>query len=306
MTQYMRPSSDINTAWSSGTTTRYGAINEVTPVDTLDIWASSNKYQECKLSAPQTPLLKGSGVLRFRAKQDPGNQAQMTPSIRCGTTVIKTGDAINLTTYAEYTLTLSQTEMSSITDWTDVRVRFTNYDNGTEITAVSWAVLEVPDAVPNQVLRPDKDYNSAWICTEGTERYTHIDEETPSDADYISGYMTAQVVGLSPGRDPGVDTGMSIVARVKGQYNGEFMIVKLLQGSTEIVTVSSINLTTSFVTKTWSMPEANVANITNFRDLRLSFESTHGSVLNYVSYAHLELPGAPDRNENGLEMGCSF
>jgi len=71
MTQYMRPSSDINISWlcSSGSD-RYALIDEVSASDSDYIYTiNNNAYQECKLSEPITPITSGEGVLRFRAKK---------------------------------------------------------------------------------------------------------------------------------------------------------------------------------------------------------------------------------------------
>lgn len=151
MTQYMRPSSDINTGWSCSTgTARYALIDETSASDSDYIYTNADgAYQECKLSKPFTPLASGEGVLRFRAKRDVlGGEITITPSIRCGSTVIKTGSAVSpATSYTEYTLTLSSAEMGNITNWADVRVRFLLYETSGYNGYVSWAVFEVPDQV---------------------------------------------------------------------------------------------------------------------------------------------------------------
>ena len=150
MTQYMRPSSDINTGWTCSTgSDRFALIDEETYSDSDYIYANSANYQECKLSEPLTPVTSGEGVLRFRAIRSAlGSEITITPSIRCGSTVIKTGSAVSpATSYTEYTLTLSSAEMGNITNWADVRVRFLLYETSGHNGFVSWAVFEVPDQV---------------------------------------------------------------------------------------------------------------------------------------------------------------
>ena len=151
MTQYMRPASDINSEWQcSAGSARYALIDEVSASDSDYIFTNSNgAYQECKFTTPLTPVSTGEGVLRFRATRNAlGSEITITPSIRCGSTVIKAGDAfIPATPYTEYTLTLSSAEMANITDWTDVRVRFLLNETSGYLGFVSWAVFEVPDQV---------------------------------------------------------------------------------------------------------------------------------------------------------------
>ena len=144
MVQYMRPSSDINSSWYYSTgTTRYACIDEVTPSDTDYISGASDASQECKLSTPPVIPASGGGILRFRAKG--GDALTLIPSIRQGLNEIKKGSSVTLSTsYSEYTLSLSSAEMATITNWSDVRVRFTV---GSGDAYVSWAVLEVPDGV---------------------------------------------------------------------------------------------------------------------------------------------------------------
>lgn len=145
MVQYMRPASDINTGWTCSTgTARYALIDEVTADNYDYISAITSVYQECKLSAPADIPSSGECVLKFRASRD--STGTITPSIRQGSTVIKTGSAVSASTaptFTQYTLTLSAAEMADITDWSDVRVRFSA--STSERVYVTWAVFEVPD-----------------------------------------------------------------------------------------------------------------------------------------------------------------
>lgn len=147
MTQYMRPSSDINSGWDkypSDAVGRYACIDETTSSYLDDIHTSSSVYQECKLSAPADTPASGQCTLKFTASKD--SAGTITPSIRQGSTVIKTGSAVTPSTipsFTQYTLTLSAAEMAEITDWSDVRVRFTASTSAN--VYVAWAVFEVPD-----------------------------------------------------------------------------------------------------------------------------------------------------------------
>ena len=143
MVQILRPVSDINNDWYCSTgTDRYALIGEVTPSSTDYIFGGSGFYQECKLSTPGIPP-SGEGILRFIAKTS--GTMTIIPSIRQGLNAIKTGSSVTpSTSYGEYTLSLSSAEMAKITNWSDVRVRFTEGTGG-GVAYVSRAVLEVPD-----------------------------------------------------------------------------------------------------------------------------------------------------------------
>jgi len=148
MSQILRPISDINSQWTCSTgSLRYACIDEETYSDADYISASVDSwYQECKLSTPTNIPNAGIGILRFRAKKANANSASITVSIRVGSAVIKTSAALTMTTsYAEYTVSLTESEMSNITDWTDVRVGFLSTTSSSG-NYVSWAVFEIPDA----------------------------------------------------------------------------------------------------------------------------------------------------------------
>ena len=154
MTQYMRPASDINSGWTCSTgTARYALIDEVSASDSDYIYNDSDgAYQECKFAMPTQTPNAGIAILRFRAKKNNSNLATITPSVWLGSSAIKTGSKVYLTTsYAEYSLELSSAEVESITDWSDVRVRFLSNVYGNTIY-VSWAVFEVPDGSSNMGL----------------------------------------------------------------------------------------------------------------------------------------------------------
>lgn len=154
MSQILRPDSDITTgdsAWTPSTgTTRYGVIDEASYSDTDYISTTSrNMEQICGLSNPSATPGAGGGTLRWRGKAGSTGKT-ITPSILQGTTVIKAGSAVTVTTsFAGYTLTLSEAEMASITDWTNLRVRVVSGNQTGTTFYVSWAEFEVPDPAPS-------------------------------------------------------------------------------------------------------------------------------------------------------------
>ena len=153
MSQILRPDSDITTgdlAWTPSTgTTRYGVIDEASYSDTDYISTTAgNREQICGLSNPSETPGAGGGTLRWRGKAGSTGKT-ITPSILQGTTVIKAGSAQALTTsFAGYTLTLSEAEMASITNWTDLRVRVVSGGGIMETYYVSWCEFEIPDPAP--------------------------------------------------------------------------------------------------------------------------------------------------------------
>ena len=146
MTQYLRPSSDINTGWACSTgSARYALIDEEEANDSDYIDTSTlNQTQECKLSAGNTPNVRTGHSIKFR-----GRQTTVTTGINIvllqGTTTIKTQSQSFTSSYATYTVNLTEAEANNITNYTDLRLRFI-CNAGCE-TRITWAVFEVPDQV---------------------------------------------------------------------------------------------------------------------------------------------------------------
>ena len=152
MVQILRPVSDINTGWSkdpSGAAGRYACIDDETysMSDPDVIYAMANVYQECKLSAPAETPASGGGTLKWYGYRVVTTGNVITPSVRCGSTVIKTGSAVGVSNikYTAYYLSLSEAEMAKITDWSNVRIRFTVSSYSSGQLRICMAHLEVPD-----------------------------------------------------------------------------------------------------------------------------------------------------------------
>ena len=152
MVQILRPVSDINTGWStdpSGAAGRYACIDDETysTSDPDAIYAMANVYQECKLSAPAETPASGGGALKWYGFREEITGNSITPSVRCGSTVIKTGSAVGVSDnwYALYSLSLSEAEMANITDWSNVRIRFAASRYSAQKIRICMAYLEVPD-----------------------------------------------------------------------------------------------------------------------------------------------------------------
>lgn len=155
MSQFMRPNSDVSLVSVTGS---YTDIDETIYSDTDFLLgaSSSNGSAEIGLSTISPPEI-GTMTGRFRVWQSNNtNQRTLLVELLQGTTVkysFNSGAAFNLnkgtaTTYSFNLYTLS----SGITDWSDVRVKFTvggsvgaparNYS----YVYISWFEMETPDA----------------------------------------------------------------------------------------------------------------------------------------------------------------
>lgn len=175
MAQYGRPDSDVSfdACWS-GT---YLYIDEETYSDSdyLTCDMATNGDAEVGLSNVTDPASGSGHTVRFRAwQQNTVNQRTLQVELLQGSTVISTYSAFNLPTSAtSYSWTLTSTEADNITDYTDLRLRFTAGGNvdppGKNQAAVyvSWAELEVPDASGSALV---KMINETEALTEATAR----------------------------------------------------------------------------------------------------------------------------------------
>ena len=155
MTQHARPDSDES---ASNWTGSYTAIDEETPGDADYIEGSEYANGTCEkgLSNVTDPASSTGHTIKFRARQSaaPGFQRYLDVSLVQGTSVIASHSTVTLSgsAWVDYSYTLSSGEADSITDYTDLRLRFTSTgDTGTpapnrRAVYVSWADFEIPDA----------------------------------------------------------------------------------------------------------------------------------------------------------------
>lgn len=129
--EVLRADADISDgSWTTDTggTILYAAIDEVSADDADYIQSSlgpSNDSCEVSLSNPVSSLTTPLKV-RYRYKKSDGEQIDLTVELVQGTTVIATWTHTAIgTTITAAEQTLSAPEAASITDFTDLRVRFT-------------------------------------------------------------------------------------------------------------------------------------------------------------------------------------
>lgn len=139
----------------------------------------------------------------------------------------------------------------------------------------------------DNILNPNTDATlDNWLtgADSGVDLWATLDESSPSDADFIkspAGPNTSNIYEtlLEGGTDPGVDTGHILHYRIAKNVAGGTgnVDVGLFQGGTPIETFSHTNITNTFTTFNQAMTPANIANITNYDDLRIRFTPSFGT-----------------------------
>ena len=154
MPQFARPDSDITTTnWtrSSGSSDFYTYIDEVT-ADNGDYvqTQTTGSGLEVKLSAVTDPVSSSSHIIRVRNWMVGGAAGeQRTILLLQGGTTIATliTGTLARTVGTQNNITLTGAQADAITDYSDLRLRFTATTLGSgETYRVGWAEMEVPDA----------------------------------------------------------------------------------------------------------------------------------------------------------------
>jgi len=156
MAQLLRPDGDVTTSSWSGS---YTAIDEVS-ADDADYGYSANGSAatfEFSLGNPSTPI-SGTCTFRYRIAQTNSGAVDGTGTASVcrlalfegGTQIAIDSDRTSTGTWTQYSFTFAA---SAVTDWTDVRGRFTADSHGGSPgnrrgSALSWAELETPDQTP--------------------------------------------------------------------------------------------------------------------------------------------------------------
>jgi hypothetical protein len=159
---FTRPIADISrgtwTTNTGATTNLWAAIDEPEPASDADYVQSSNSANdsyEVRLASVAPALLDRLHILRYRGRKSAaaGNQRGVTVELRQGATVIATNSHPDLTAvFADGLILLTREQGAAITDYADLRVRFTG--TGTiggsggnrRSVQMSWCQLRVPDS----------------------------------------------------------------------------------------------------------------------------------------------------------------
>lgn len=157
MAQFGRPDSNVT---QTNFTNGFAEIDEETPSDSDYAWGANNTAAvlEVGLSNVTDPVVHTGHIIRYRiAKTDDGvvdgggNAVTVTAELYQGGTSIATSVDNEATgTWTTYSFTLTTGQASTITDYTDLRIRCTTSASGGSPAnrrggAVSWAELEIPD-----------------------------------------------------------------------------------------------------------------------------------------------------------------
>lgn len=154
MTQFLRPDSNVTqTSWTNG----FAAIDEVTASDVDFSYGANNSAAatlEVGLTNPTQTPGTGTCTVRWRRAKvssgvlsGTGGTVTQTCGVYQGATLITSSTITTTGTWTESTFTF---QASAVTNWNDLRLRFTQSASGgggnARGSAVSWAVIEVPDA----------------------------------------------------------------------------------------------------------------------------------------------------------------
>lgn len=139
----------------------------------------------------------------------------------------------------------------------------------------------------DSILNPNIDVTTDnWTTDLGSvvDLWAAIDESSPSDTDYLrspAGPLAANVyeTRLEGGIDPGTDNDHILHYRINKNVAGGTgnIDVGLYQGATPIETFNHVNISSTFTTFNQAMTPANVANITDYNDLRIRFTPSYGT-----------------------------
>ena len=154
-----------------------------------------------------------------------------------------------------------------------------------------------------QFARPLSDVAiNGWTPTPLNEQ---IDEDPYNDGDYIERNAVAYCeVGLSSVTDPNSSTGHIVRYRYGRTVTNRTLtlVVRLMQGSTEIASWTHVDPALSFVAASQTLTSLQADAITDYSDLRLRFDITalqNSQVSGQVSWAELEVPEAGAQVHSG-------
>lgn len=227
MTQYARPDSDISaTSWTGA----YSTIDEVSysDADYLQGAENANGTAEKGLSDVTDPVSSSDHIVRFRAWQENDtHQRTLSVILVQGSTTISTYVAFNLVkgTATSYSWTLSPAEADAISNYTDLRIRFTSGGTVSIPTSsqsdvfVSWAELEVPDASSKSIDVFDS-VNVSENITIQQSCYNINVYDSVTVAEDIATSLSGAIAPLSIPSSFSVDSYASTNGEVYAQLNG--------------------------------------------------------------------------------------
>ena len=179
MAQFGYPTSDITAGnWTNvgGPTTHYECLDEVSYSDSD--YCQLNNYSsdtfEVRLNTLTDPVSSSNHVVHLRVQKVGTGTINLTCYLVQNTTVLVTQSLTLTTSWADVSFTLTGAQADSITDYTNLRLRFTGTaGSSTRYVRVSWANLEVPNG-------PAITSKSAYMRGAVVARYTAGFADFPS------------------------------------------------------------------------------------------------------------------------------
>ena len=169
MTQFARPDADVSDGdWlnqDDSNSNLYASIDEASHSDSDYIKAEDPGYGiptdmpvTIGLSDINEPDGNADHKIKYRATENSGSNAvQLTVQLLEGSTSRKsvTNSSIG-GSFAEYTINLSEAEANNISDYTNLKLKFTASDTqgGGAVTKISSAEFQAPDAAASTTTSP--------------------------------------------------------------------------------------------------------------------------------------------------------
>ena len=234
--------------------------------------APSAAVAKIQLSTPPTPGVDTDHLLRWRyaVLGTPSGAWSVKVELMEGAAVVGGGTPVEETktgsadeAFVSSEIALSSAQAATITDYSDLYLRFT---------------ATVPGA--GQFLRPDADDSvGGWTTNAGASAnlYQAIDETSASEADYIrsgllpaGGSQTYRATLSAPTIDPRRSSGHIVRYRYYAEQAGMTLVVKLKQGTTEIASNTHAAITAgSWIAGTFTLSAGETDAVTEYGDLLL-------------------------------------
>jgi len=147
-------------------------------------------------------------------------------------------------------------------------------------------------------LRPDADsVDGGWTdSAAGTNLFAQIDETTASDSDYITSAASGAFCSISlsnPGFTPGADDSVVVNFRAKRATGSSGTLAASLKEGTTTRASTAVVLTTAYQDFSFTLSSAQIASVTDWTNLFISFFVGAASD-GFVSYAAVPIVPAAD------------
>jgi len=207
MAQFERPDSDVAAgAWT--TTPLWSKLDETAydEVDYIQLNNSASSTCEIGLSNVTDPALSTGHTIRLRVKKTGTGTISLNVFLFQGATQKATFTATLTTSYADQTYTLTAGEADSITDYTDLRLKFTGVCGASgRYVFVAWAEFEVPDVVTTRSVNVNDNVGSSDAPTVATllngisvSDSTKVTDTVPRNIEYITVTDVASAATSAP------------------------------------------------------------------------------------------------------------